>query len=77
MLSVIMPYRHAKDNPGCEHEDLADIYITKQRNGKTGWLPLRFIEKSMQFVQWDGPLVVELEKRKRAVVGGSRSRFDD
>tara|TARA_R110000850_G_C9986233_1_gene466509 strand:- start:766 stop:2187 length:1422 start_codon:yes stop_codon:yes gene_type:complete len=73
---VIMPYRHAKDNPGCEHEDLADIYITKQRNGKTGWLPLRFIEKSMQFVQWDGPQVVELEKRKRAVVGGSRSRFD-
>lgn len=73
---VIMPYRQAKDNPGCDFEDLADIYITKQRNGKTGWLPLRFIEKSMQFVQWDGPPVVELEKRKRAVVGGSRSRFD-
>lgn len=74
---VIMPYREVKDNNASEFPDVADIYITKHRNGPTGWLPLKFISTSMKFVDWDGPEIEEFEQRKRSVGVVRRNRFEN
>jgi len=44
-----MLYREGYYNEDCEHPDLTDVYVRKNRQGPTGRMELQFDKNKMQF----------------------------
>lgn len=59
-------HRAAQDNPDAEDTGYSELFVMKNRQGKTGKLPLMYIGEQMRFANFTGPIPVDEPVRKKS-----------
>lgn len=58
-------YRAAQDNPDAPDTGYSELFVMKNRQGKTGKLPLMYIGEQMRFANFTGPIPTEEPVRRK------------
>jgi len=70
-------YGITEDNEGGSLEGLAEVNLAKHRNGPTGAVMLKFINKFAKFVPIEGEMPDLSEKKPTTVTRGSKMNRDN